>query len=132
MRPSDEDVQEVLRRIVRRMRRLLRPRLELAQADARAPDALSAAQADSVSLLRGGSPHPELLLRVFREDVLVCPCAGRRVVLAFITEEKVVKQILEHLGLPTTGPPVAPARIVAAGEENPWQDGVPELRQTLR
>ena len=52
--------------------------------------------------------------------------------LAFITEQKVVKEILEHLGLPTTGPPVAPARIAAAGEDAPWQDDVPELQQTLR
>jgi len=50
-------------------------------------------------------PWAELLLRVFREDVLVCPCGGRRLVLAFITEKKVLKEILEHLGLPTTGPP---------------------------
>src|SRR5206468_10956068 len=49
---------------------------------------------------------PELLLRVFREDVLLCPCGGRRVVVAFITEKKVVTEILEHLGLPTTGPPI--------------------------
>src|SRR2546429_2484569 len=72
-------------------------------------------------------PWAELLLRVFREDVLVCPCGGRRVVLAFITEKKVVKEILEHLGLPPTGPPIAPARITAAGEDAPWQDEVPEL-----
>ena len=31
--------------------------------------------------------------------------------LAFITEKKVVKEILEHLGLPATGPPIAPARM---------------------
>ena len=274
--PSDAEVQEVLRRIVRRLRRLLRPRLEVAQADARAPDALAAAQADSLSLLRGNRPYAirirrqaaylegfslhagvhlhandreglahlcgygarpplaqgrlsqlpdgrlayrlkrplatgpevlilepcellrrlaalvppprshlvryhgvfgpasewrsqivprppesrtapcapastaqpqsatadrhkisriswaELLLRVFREDVLLCPCGGRRVVLAFITEKKVVKEILEHLGLPSTGPPVAPTRITAASEEAPWQDDVPELQQTLR
>ena len=77
-------------------------------------------------------PWTELLLRVFREDVLLCPCGGRRVVLAFITEKKVVKEILEHLGLPSTGPPVAPTRITAASEEAPWQDDVPELQQTLR
>jgi len=64
-------------------------------------------------------PWAELLLRVFREDVLLCPCGGRRVVLAFITEKKVVKEILEHLGLPSTGPPVAPTRITAASEEAP-------------
>ena len=77
-------------------------------------------------------PWAELLLRVFREDVLVCPCGGRRAVLAFITEKKVVKEILQHLGLPTTGPPIAPARIAAADEDAPWQDDVPELQQTLR
>ena len=52
--------------------------------------------------------------------------------LAFITEKRVVKEILEHLGLPTTGPPVAPARLTAAGEDAPWQDDVPELQQALR
>jgi len=29
--------------------------------------------------------------------------------------------ILEHLGLPTTGTPIAPARISAAGEDAPWR-----------
>ncbi len=52
--------------------------------------------------------------------------------LAFITEKKVVKEILEHLGLPTTGPPIATARIAAVGKDAPWQDDVPELQQTLR
>src|SRR4051812_15183248 len=37
-------------------------------------------------------PWSELLLRVFREDVLSCPCGGRRVVLAFITDKDVVEQ----------------------------------------
>jgi hypothetical protein len=77
-------------------------------------------------------PWAELLLRVFREDVLLCPCGGRRVVLAFVTEKKIVKEILEHLGLPSTGPPVAPARIAAACEYAPWQDDLPELQQTVR
>jgi hypothetical protein len=57
---------------------------------------------------------------------------SRRVVLAFVTEKKIVKEILEHLGLQTTGPPVAPARIAAASEDAPWQDDLPELQQTLR
>ena len=52
--------------------------------------------------------------------------------LAFITEKKVVKEILEHLGLPTTGPPIAAARIAAVGKDAPWQDDVPELQHTLR
>jgi len=77
-------------------------------------------------------PWSELLLRVFREDVLQCPCGGRRVVLAFLTDEKVVKAILEHLGLPTTGPPLPPARRYEQPELTTWQDDVPELQQSLR
>jgi hypothetical protein len=92
-------------------------------------------------LLRDALPFEKLMtaclelerrVRVFCEDVLLCPCGGRRVVLAFMTEKKIVKEILEHLGLPTTGPPVAPARIAAACEDAPWQDDLPELQQTLR
>jgi hypothetical protein len=77
-------------------------------------------------------PWAELLLRVFREDVLACPCGGRRVVLAFVTEKKVVKEILEHLGLPTTGPPIEASRIAAARQDAPWQDDVPEFQQAPR
>jgi hypothetical protein len=51
--------------------------------------------------------------------------------LKFLTDEK-VKAILEHLGLPTTGPPVAPARPNESPEFAIWQDDVPELQQSLR
>lgn len=77
-------------------------------------------------------PWAELLLRVFREDVLKCPCGGRRRVIAFIKEQGVVRAILEHLGLPTTGPPLAPARGAAAGVEEGWRDDVPAVQQGLR
>ncbi len=77
-------------------------------------------------------PWAELLLRVFREDVLLCPCGGRRKVVALITEKKVLQDILEHLGLPTTGPPIAPARSSAPPEGNLCVDEVPELQQSLR
>ena len=50
-----------------------------------------------------------------------------RVVLAFITEKKVIHAILEHLGVPTTGPPIAPARSTSPDEFTGWQDDVPEL-----
>ena len=76
-------------------------------------------------------PWAELLLRVFREDVLKCPCGGRRRVIAFIKDPGVVKAILEHLGLPTTGPPLALAR-GAAGLEEGWRDDVPAVQQGLR
>src|SRR5260370_19020204 len=39
-------------------------------------------------------PWAELLLRVFREDVLACPCGGRRVVLAYLTQPGPVQAIL--------------------------------------
>ena len=69
---------------------------------------------------------------MFREDVLACPCEGRRVVTAFITEKKVIEQILGHLRLPATGPPIASARSWAAQDCPGWQDDVPELQQSLR
>jgi hypothetical protein len=51
---------------------------------------------------------------VFKVDVLKCEnCGGRMTVLAFLTERAVVKKILEHLGLPATGPPKVPARWAA-------------------
>ncbi len=74
----------------------------------------------------------DLLQRVFREDVLACPCGGRRRMLAFITERSAIKAILEHLGLPTTGPPIAPAGSGAPPDAVPWQDDVPSLPFTLQ
>jgi hypothetical protein len=43
-------------------------------------------------------------------------------VLAFLIERSAVKAILEHLRLPTTGPPVAPARGSPQMELVPWPD----------
>jgi hypothetical protein len=51
-----------------------------------------------------------LLRRVYLEDVLACPCGGRRSIIADITEPDVVVAILAHLNLPTKAPPVARAR----------------------
>ena len=76
-------------------------------------------------------PWAELLQRVFREDVLSCPCGGRRVVLAYVTQSTAVKAILDHLGLATTGPPLAPARSSGSADAA-WQDDVPTLQQSSR
>jgi hypothetical protein len=47
----------------------------------------------------------DLLRRVFEVDVLVCDlCGGRRKVMTFLTEPRIVRGILEHLGLPTELP----------------------------
>ena len=51
-----------------------------------------------------------LLRRVFLEDVLACPCRGRRRILAEITEPTAILAILEHVGLPARAPPIAAAR----------------------
>ena len=39
-----------------------------------------------------------------------CAAAGQMRVLAFVTERPAIRKILDHLGLPSTGPPIARAR----------------------
>jgi hypothetical protein len=51
-----------------------------------------------------------LVRRTYLEDVLSCPCGGRRFIVADITERDVATAILGHLGLPTQPPPIARAR----------------------
>ena len=52
-----------------------------------------------------------LLKRVFAVDVLECEeCGGPMRVLAFLTDTEVTEHILNHLGLPTAPPALAPAR----------------------
>ena len=56
----------------------------------------------------------QLLARVFLIDVLRCPtCGGRRRIVSFLTEPKVVRRILNHLGLPSEAPAVKRARVLA-------------------
>ncbi|MBU0753934.1 MAG: hypothetical protein KJ645_02265 [Planctomycetes bacterium] len=53
----------------------------------------------------------ELMRRVFDVNVLKCPhCAGRRELIALITEAPVIRAILECLKLPADPPAVAGAR----------------------
>jgi hypothetical protein len=54
---------------------------------------------------------PTLMRRTFGFDVTVCPnCHGRMRVLSAITDAVVAKRILDHLGVPSGVPEVAPAR----------------------
>ena len=53
---TDDDVAQVLRRLERRIRALLEPRLDALREDSRPPDALAASQVESVSALRGKLP----------------------------------------------------------------------------
>ena len=56
-------------------------------------------------------PWADLLRRVYEVDVLACTaCGGRMRVIAFLEDPAVVRQILDHLGLPSTPPPYAVAR----------------------
>ena len=55
-------------------------------------------------------PWEELMRRVGHE-VLTCPrCDGTMKLLQVVEDPVVIERILIHLGLPTTLPPVAPAR----------------------
>ena len=57
-------------------------------------------------------PWAELLAKVYEIDVLACPeCGGRMKLIAFIAEPTVAKRILDHLGLDSTGPPLARPRV---------------------
>jgi Putative transposase len=51
-----------------------------------------------------------LIRRIYLEDILACPCGGRRRVVADVSEHDVVVAILDALGLPSCPPPIARAR----------------------
>ena len=62
-------------------------------------------------------PWAQLLRRAMHIDALTCPrCSVPMVVLAFISDPKVVKRILAHLKLPTSPPPLSPPRLVEQEE----------------
>jgi len=61
------------------------------------------------------SRHPPPLGRAVQARLAhlraaVLRCGGQTRVLAFITEHPAIRKILDHLGLPSTGPPIARAR----------------------
>jgi len=52
-----------------------------------------------------------LLKRVFNIDISICTkCAGQIKIISAIEDPKVIKQILEHLGLSSTAPRLMQAR----------------------
>ena len=56
-------------------------------------------------------PWAVLLKRVFLVDALTCPkCDGRMKIPAVITGPDSVREILDHLGIPSAAPPRHPAR----------------------
>ena len=58
----------------------------------------------------GRLPWADLLRRVFAEEVLRCPCGGRRSAVAVVTDAAVVRTLLAVLGLPHEPVAFAPAR----------------------
>ena len=55
-------------------------------------------------------PWADLLRRVFAQDVLACPCGGRRTIVAFVAESTRARSLLVALGLPADPATFAPAR----------------------
>ena len=55
----------------------------------------------------------DLIRRVYLEDVLRCPCGGRRRVLAMVFDPKSIERVLTHMGLPYAPPERAPPRSIA-------------------
>ena len=78
------------------------------------PDATSEPACIATTTPRGSRasrlPWAELLRRVFADDVLRCPCGGRRSVVAVIADPGVARTLLAALGLPADPVRFAPAR----------------------
>lgn len=56
---------------------------------------------------------------MFGDDVTRCPRCGERLrVLAFLTHPDLTATMLDHLGLATVVPPIAPARAPPAGDSH--------------
>lgn len=64
-----------------------------------------------LELKKKNIPWARLLARVFNIDVETCTkCGGKMKIIAAIEDPKVIRKILEHMGLDTKPPPLAPAR----------------------
>jgi hypothetical protein len=55
-------------------------------------------------------PWADLLRRVFADDVLQCPCGGRRSIIAVVNDPALANTLLAALGLPSEPMTFAPAR----------------------
>jgi hypothetical protein len=77
-----------------------------------APDLDAAPQTADTPIRPRRLKWQQLIKRVFGLDPLRCPrCSATMVVVAFITDPPILSRILNHLGLPTTTPPLAPANL---------------------
>ena len=73
----------------------------------------------------------QLLARIYGVFALMCSgCGGRVRLVGFITEPVTVRQILAHVGEPTTAPVIAPARSPPV-EANAQQLNAPEAVEAI-
>ncbi|CAN5586628.1 hypothetical protein BH23BAC4_BH23BAC4_03890 [soil metagenome] len=76
-----------------------------------APESNAPDPPDSPQRAAARSRWARRLARIYEVFPLLCPdCGGDMRILAFITAAEPVDAILSHLGLPTTAPPLSPAR----------------------
>jgi hypothetical protein len=76
-----------------------------------APDPAATSQAAASCFRPRRLSWAQLIARVFKSEVLVCPqCGGRAEVVAAITQPAVIRAILKSLGLWPRAPPISPAR----------------------
>ncbi|MFH2008338.1 MAG: hypothetical protein ABI333_17265 [bacterium] len=75
------------------------------------PDAMDDALEDQPAVRPRRMTWASLLMRSLGVSGLECPrCQAQMVLLALITAPQVVEKILDHLRIPSTPPPLAPAR----------------------
>ena len=75
------------------------------------PGAMDGALSDQLAVRPRRLPWASLLMRSLGVSGLCCPrCQSQMVLLALITAPRVVAKILDHLRIPSTPPPLAPAR----------------------
>jgi hypothetical protein len=105
---------------------LLPSRPGIATEKTAAPDRPSPAKPDARPLGKNLT-WADLIRRVFETDALVCPaCGGPMRILAAIQTPQTIRDILDHLGLPSRAPPIAPARLPRDNPEldslGDWED----------
>jgi hypothetical protein len=72
-----------------------------------------------------------LIARIYEDFPLCCPdCGAEMRILAFLTDSFTVVGILRHLGLPSTAPPLTPARSPPRHESALDADPLLDLDQT--
>jgi len=68
-----------------------------------------------------------LLKRVFNIDISICPrCQGQMRILAAIEDPKIIRKILDHLGIPSSPPKLGPARGPPTNQDDLFAQAFPD------